>query len=199
MALAFQSRQVSEISSPAPPVARGTRPPRWLLAPLGMFAAFALAAGLVARGREELPGNFKLFFTTQFHLMTWLSMAAVLLACAQIFTAAWIFRKLPWPRPDWIPAVHRWTGRLALVAVAPVVYWCIFQLGFQTYDTRYVAHSVLGTLFVGFVAAKVTIIRLHRFPVWVYPLAGLLVFATLIGSWWTSALWFVRVVGNPLF
>ena len=193
---------MSEVSSLAPPVAKGTRPRRWLLAPLGMFAAFALAAGLVAHGRDEIPGNFRLFkswFTDQFHLMTWLSMAAALLACTQLFTAAWIFRKLPWPRPDWIPAVHRWSGRLALVVVAPVVYWCIFQLGFQTYDTRYVAHSVLGTLFVGFVAAKVTIVRLHRFPVWVYPLAGLLVFATLIGSWWTSALWFVRQAGISLF
>ena len=192
---------MSEITSAAAPVAEGKRPPRWLLVPLGMFAAFALAAGLVARGREELPGNFRLghVFTTQFHLMTWLSMAAVLLACMQLATAAWIFRKLPWPRPDWIPAVHRWTGRLTLLTVAPVIYWCIFQLGFQTYDTRYVAHSVLGTLFVGFVASKVTIVRLHRFPVWAYPLAGLLVFATLIGSWWTSALWFVRQAGNTLF
>jgi hypothetical protein len=192
---------VSEITSAATPVAEGTRPPRWLLVPLGVFAAFALAAGLVARGREELPGNFRLghVFTTQFHLMTWLSMAAALFACLQLVTAAWIFRKLPWPRPDWIPAVHRWTGRLTQLTVAPDVYWCIFQLGFQTYDTRYVAHSVLGTLFVGFVASKVTIVRLHRFPVWVYPLAGLLVFATLIGAWWTSALWFVRQAGNTLF
>jgi len=192
---------VGEITSAAAPVAEGTRPPRWLLVPLGLFGAFALAAGLVARERQELPGNFRLgsVFTSQLHLMTWLSMAAALLACAQLFTAAWIFRKLPWPRPAWIPAVHRWTGRLALLLVAPVVYWCIFQLGFQTFDTRFVAHSVLGTLFVGFVAAKISIVRLHRFPLWVYPLAGLLVFATLIGSWWTSALWFVRQAGNPLF
>jgi hypothetical protein len=74
------------------------------------------------------------------------AMLAAGLACCQLITAAWIFRKLPWPRPPWIPALHRWTGRLAIVFVLPVLYWCIFQLGFQTFDTRYVAHSLLGTL-----------------------------------------------------
>ena len=64
---------MSELSGTvAQPAARGTRRARWLLAPLGAFGAFALAAGLAARGRDELPGNFKLFFSDQFHLMTWL-------------------------------------------------------------------------------------------------------------------------------
>lgn len=179
--------------------AASTRSGRWLLAPGAIFAVFALAAGLLARGRQESHGNFTLFFSSQFHLMSWLSMVALGLACSQLVTAAWIFRKLPWPRPPWIPAVHRWTGRLALLFVLPVLYWCIFQLGFQTLDTRYVAHSVLGTLFVGAVAGKITIVRLRRFPPWVYLLAGLLVFATLIGAWGTSALWWVRQAGIPLF
>jgi hypothetical protein len=183
----------------APPVSPSVRSARWLLAAAAMFTAFALATGLVARGRPELHGNFKLFFSSQFHLMTWLSMVAAGLACCQLFTAAWIFHKLPWPGPPWIPALHRWTGRLAILFVLPVLYWCIFQLGFQTFDTRYVAHSVLGTLFVGAVAGKITIVRLRRFPVWVYLLAGLLVFATLLGAWGTSALWFVRQAGIKLF
>ena len=105
-----------------------------------MFAAFALAAGLVARGRQELPGDFKLFFSSQLDLMTWLAMIAAGLACCQLFTAAWIFRKLPWPRPPSIPAVHRWTGRLAILFVLPVLYWCIFQLGFQTFDALSLIH-----------------------------------------------------------
>jgi hypothetical protein len=52
---------------------------------------------------------------------------------------------------------------------------------------------------VGAVAGKITIVRLRRFPVWVYLLAGLLVFATLLGAWATSAFWFVRQAGIPLF
>ena len=181
------------------PAAPATRSARWLLGPAAVFAAFALAAGLLARGRHELHGNFRLFFSSQLHLMAWLSMLALGLACCQLFTAAWIFRKLPWPRPPWIPALHRWTGRLAILFVLPVLYWCIFQLGFQTFDARLVAHSLLGTLFVGAVVGKITIVRLRRFPVWVYLLAGLLVFATLLGAWATSALWFVRQAGIPLF
>lgn len=183
-------------ASPASPPVRSAR---WLLLAAAMFIAFALAAGLAARGRQELEGHFKLFFSSQFHLMTWLSMVALGLACCQLFTAAWIFHKLPWARPPWIPALHRWTGRLAILFVLPVLYWCIFQLGFQTVDTRYVAHSVLGTLFVGAVAGKITIVRLRGFPAWVYTLAGLLVFATLLGAWGTSALWFVRQAGIKLF
>lgn len=182
-----------------PPAVPATRSARWLLVPAAVFAAFALAAGLLARGGQELHGNFGLFFSSQLHLMAWLSMLALGLACCQLFTAAWIFRKLPWPRPPWIPALHRWTGRLAILFVLPVLYWCIFQLGFQTFDARLVAHSLLGTLFVGAVAGKITIVRLRRFPVWVYLLAGLLVFAALLGAWATSALWLVRQAGIPLF
>jgi mono/diheme cytochrome c family protein len=32
-------------------------------------------------------------------------------------------------------------------------------------------------------------VRLHRFPRLVLPIAGGLLFAVLIGAWWTSALW----------
>jgi Family of unknown function (DUF6529) len=114
--------------------------------------------------------------------MTWLSMVAVGLACCQLSTAAWIFRKLPWSAPGRIREIHRWTGRLAILFVLPVVYWCIFQLGFQTFDSRVLAHSVLGTLFVGAVEGKITVVRLRRFPAWTYLLAGVLVLATLAGA-----------------
>lgn len=183
----------------ASPISAPTRSVRWLIAPAAIFAAVALTTGLLARGHQEHQGNFALFFSSQFHLMTWLSTVAVGLACCQLLTAAWIFRKLPWPPPPRIREIHRWTGRLAILFVLPVLYWCIFQLGFQTFNSRVLAHSVLGTLFVGAVAGKITIVRLRRFPAWAYLLAGLLVFATLVGAWGTSALWFVRQAGNSLF
>jgi hypothetical protein len=41
----------------------------------------------------------------------------------------------------------------------------------------------------------VSIVRLHRFPGWVLPIAGGLLFAALLGVWHTSALWFFRTVG----
>lgn len=51
------------------------------------------------------------------------------------------------------------------------------------------SHSLFGCAVYGAFAAKVTIVRLRRFPVPVLPIAGGLVFAVLIGVWYTSAIW----------
>ncbi len=178
-----------------------TRRPIWLVAPLLAFAA--LTAGLLARAETISPGAypggyFRLFFSDPIHLKSWLATTAVALACLQLLTAAWIFRKLPWPKPAWVNPVHRWTGRLAFVATLPVAYHCIFKLGFQATTGRVLAHSLLGSAFYGAYAAKVTIVRLHRFPRLVLPVAGGLLFAVLLGVWYTSAVWFFRLVGAGL-
>jgi hypothetical protein len=51
-----------------------------------------------------------------------------------------------------------------------------------------------GSAVYGAFAAKVIIVRLRRFPKWVLPTAGALLFATLVAVWYTSALWFFRTV-----
>jgi uncharacterized protein DUF6529 len=175
------------------------RSPGWLLVPLGAFALVALTLGLVARSTE--PGSkdyFQFFFSDPIHMKVWLATAAATLAIFQIFSAAWIFRKLPWSRPRWINAAHRWSGRTAFVLTLPVAYHCIFKLGFQDATSRTLAHSLLGCAFFGAFAAKVLIVRLHRFPGWVLPTAGGLLFGILIAVWYTSALWFFRLVGVGL-
>jgi mono/diheme cytochrome c family protein len=48
---------------------------------------------------------------------------------------------------------------------------------------------LVGCGVYGAFAAKVTIVRLHRFPKPVLPLAGGVLFAALIAVWYTSALW----------
>jgi len=192
-----------ETARAAPPPQRTTRSPAWLLAPLLAFAAFSLAAGLLARAETISPGAypggyFRLFFSDTLHLKAWFATAAAALACLQLASAAWIYRVLPWAKPAWVNPFHRWTGRLALVATLPVAYHCIFKLGFQTTTTRVLVHSFVGSAFYGAYAAKVTIVRLHRFPMPVLPIAGGFVFATLIAVWYTSALWFFRLVGVGL-
>ena len=152
----------------ATPAAHGPRSYRWLAAPLLAFALFSLTAGLLARHEPRSKGYF------------------------QLFTAAWIFRKLPWRKPAWVNPVHRWSGRLAFAFTLPVAYHCIFKLGFREPDTRVFAHSLLGCGVYGAFAAKVTIVRLHRFPRPVLPIAGGLLFAILIGVWYSSALWLYR-------
>jgi Family of unknown function (DUF6529) len=185
------------LAEPTAPVER--RPARWLAVPLVVFALFALTAGLLARSLGGPKGRyFDLFFSDTIHMKAWLASLALVLACFQLFTAAWIFRKLPWRRPDWVNAAHRWSGRLVFVVVLPVAYHCIFQLGFQTGTTRTYIHSLVGCAFFGAYAAKVTIVELKRFPVLVLPTAGGLLFTVLLVVWWTSALWFFRLVGVGL-
>jgi mono/diheme cytochrome c family protein len=162
---------------------------RWLAAPLVAFALGALTAGLLADHDPRSKGYFRLFFEDPIHLKAAFATAVVVLACFQLFTAAWIFRKLPWPKPAWVNPVHRWSGRLAFLLTLPIAYHCIFKLGFQDPSTRVLAHSLLGCAVYGAFASKVTIVRLHRFPRFVLPVAGGLLFAVLVGVWWTSAVW----------
>jgi uncharacterized protein DUF6529 len=182
-----------------PPV----RSASWLLVPLLVFAwvtlVFATAANVnrLVEG-DAAPKYFDLFFSDTLHMKAWLALIVALLALFQVFSAAWIFRKLPWSRPRWINAGHRWSGRAAFLLSLPVAYHCIFLLGFQDTSTRALAHSFLGCFFYGAFAAKVTIVRLHNYPRWVLPAAGGLVFAILIALWYTSSLWFFESVGVDL-
>ena len=162
---------------------------RWVAAPLLAFAVFSLTAGLLAAHDPRSKGYFRLFFSDPLHLKAGFATAAIVLACFQLFTAAWIFRKLPWEKPAWVNPVHRWSGRLAFAFTLPVAYHCIFKLGFRSPSNRVLAHSLFGCAVYGAFAAKVTIVRLHRFPKPVLPIAGGLLFAVLIGVWYTSAVW----------
>ncbi len=163
-------------------------------------ALVALTVGLVAArtNGNSYSGYFQLFFSDPIHLKAWLATAAATLACVQLFLAAWIFRRLPWSRPQWVPALHRWTGRVTFALTLPVAYHCIFRLGYQTYSDRVMAHSLLGSAFFGAYFAKVSIVKLHRFPVWVLPVFGGILFAVLIGVWYTSGYYFFTHVDSGL-
>ena len=186
---------MAETVARAEPPAR--REPVWLLAPLTAFALVALVAGLLARAfvDEGPSGYFDLVFSDPIHMKAWLASGAVALGLLQLVSAAWIYGKLPWRKPGWVNPAHRWSGRLAFVLTLPVAYHCIFKLGFETGSTRVLWHSLLGCAFFGAFAAKVTVVRLRRFPTLVLPVAGGLLFAALVGVWYTSALWFFRLVG----
>jgi uncharacterized protein DUF6529 len=180
-----------------------SRSARWLAGAVLAGALVSLTIGLVARQEAIVPGTypggyFRLFFSDSLHLKAWFATTALALAASQLLTAAWIFRKLPWSRPRWIPPVHRWTGRLLFLVTLPVAYHCIFKLGFQKTDSRVLAHSFLGCAFYGAFAAKIIIVRLHRFPAWTLAAAGGLVFSLLLALWWTSALWLFSTFGVSL-
>jgi hypothetical protein len=123
--------------------------------------------------------------------------AAIVLACLQIVTAARIYGRLQSVVrvPDSIVSrVHRYSGRLAFLCTLPVVFHCVFILGFQTASTRVAIHSIVGSFFYGLFAAKVLFVRDHSYPSWVLPLAGGSLFVTLATLWLTSGYWYYTTV-----
>jgi hypothetical protein len=193
---------VSETVVDTPEQPRGQVPRAWLVVPLLVFAWVTLVVATAAHYDQLAnPGAdigpikyFDLFFSDTIHMKAWFASAAGVLALFQIFSAAWIFGRLPFERPRWLAFAHRWSGRLAFAISLPVAYHCIFLLGFQDATTRTLAHSLMGCFFYGAIAAKVLIVRTRRLPGWVLPVAGGIVFACLIGVWYTSSLWFFREV-----
>ena len=192
---------MSSVLARLAPPAEGHRARRWLIAPLLTFALVSLLAGFVAAANEPAgtyAAWYDLFFSDTIHMKAWLATGAAALACFQLFSAGWIFRRYPLPKPAWINAAHRWSGRLVFVLVLPVAYHCIFELGFEHGDDRVLVHSLAGSAFFGAYFAKVLVVKLKRYPVWVLPTAGAVVFTALVAVWYTSALWFFRLVGEGL-
>lgn len=173
--------------------------PLWLAIPLLILALVSLTVGLVASRtiRQPYPTPFfHLFFSDTLHMKVWLVSAALLLGCFQLLTAARIYNLLHFPPPGRLYGiVHRFSGYTAVALTVPAAYHCIFLLGFGTYDLRVYIHSILGSLFYGIFIAKVLLVRSSRFPGWALPIAGGIFFATLLGLWLTSALWFFNTVG----
>ena len=177
------------------------RLPAWLAVPLVAFVLIALTVGLVARQTVRAPYAtpfFHLFFTDILLMKAWLATAAVVLACAQLMTAARIYDWLRFPpKGRFYHGVHRWSGRAAILLTLPVAYHCVFLLGFGTHSPRVLIHSLLGSALYGVVVAKIFIVRSSRFSYWVLPVAGGLLFSILLGLWLTSALWFFTGARSP--
>jgi hypothetical protein len=131
-------------------------------------------------------------------MKVWFATVALGFAIVQVTTALWIYGKLGAAQaPEWLGSVHRISGRLAFLFSLPVVYHCLWSLGFQSYSTRVLVHSIFGCLVYGAFAAKVLIVRTPRAPGWVLPVAGSVMFTTLVVVWLTSALWFIDKNGFP--
>jgi hypothetical protein len=172
--------------------------PRLLVAAT-LGALVAVSLGIY--GNVHDPANdlsITLGFKDTITMKVWLASAAVLLAIGQVVSAMWMYGKLPLgAAPDWIGGAHRISGRLAFLLSLPVAYHCLYQLAFQHSSARVLAHSLLGCLFYGAFATKITIVRSHGLPGIALPLAGGLLFTVLIAAWLTSGLWFISENGFP--
>ena len=176
--------------------------PMQMVRPLILFVGVALLVGFVAsRTQPGLYGVpfFRLFFSNTMHMKAWLATAAFLLGLGQLLTAARIYGKLRFlPEGRIYPLLHRWSGWAAILLTLPVVYHCVFRLGFEVDSLRAAVHSTLGTAFYGAFFAKVFIVRSSGYPGWALPLAGGVLFAILMGLWLTSSLWFFATRGVGL-
>jgi hypothetical protein len=130
-------------------------------------------------------------------MKVWFATVALAFAVVQVASALWLYGKLGPEPPASLGSIHRISGRLAFLFSLPVVYHCLWSLGFQSSSTRVLLHSIFGCLVYGAFTAKVLIVRTPRAPGWALPLAGSLMFTTLVVVWLTSALWFIDKNGFP--
>jgi uncharacterized protein DUF6529 len=132
-------------------------------------------------------------FSSTIAAKAWFATAAFALAFVQVSTGARIFGKLQHVLPvsaGTVAPIHRWSGRLAILCTIPVAFHCIFILGFSTYSTRVLVHSIVGSFVYGVIVVKLLIVHSRRYPGWALPLAGGTLFAVLVTLWATSAAWY---------
>jgi hypothetical protein len=182
--------------------ARATPTRQWALAAVGVLG-LGVSAGLAAYARVH-PGDgaalTTLGFSGMLQMKAWLTTAAAVLVVVQVLSALAMWGRLPGvdASASWVPPVHRWTGTAAFLLTLPVMFHCVWSLGFADDDGRTVVHSVAGCLLYGVFAAKMLALRLPALPRGAVPLLGGLLVATLLVVWFSSALWFFTRSGYAL-
>jgi hypothetical protein len=184
-----------EASSPAPgDVSLG----------IGKLIVPSLIGGLVALtlgvyGRLHHPTGVVVNiagFTSAGYVKSWLATVATVFAIVQVISALVMYGKIPRvTAPSWIGMLHQWSGRIAFLVAVPVAVNCLYALGFQTYSTRVLIHSILGCAFFGAFTVKMLILPKRGLPGWALPVAGAAVFIALVAVWFTSAFWFFSTYG----
>jgi hypothetical protein len=167
---------------------------QWALAAVGALG-LGVSAGLAAYARAH-PGDGAALTTFGFsgmlQMKAWLTTGAAALVVVQVLTALGMWGRLPGVAAStrWLSPVHRWTGTAAFLLTLPVMFHCVWSLGFAEDDARTVVHSVAGCVLYGVFAAKMLALRLPALPRGTVPLLGGLLAATLLVVWFSSALWF---------
>jgi hypothetical protein len=125
----------------------------------------------------------------------WLATVAFLLGVVQLVTGAGMWGRFGLGDASWTAPVHRWSGRLAILATLPIVTHCLYALGFDHSSPRVLVHSLLGCFFFGLFTTKMLSLRPTNLPSWVLPVLGGTLFTVLTGLWLSSAVWFFTTVG----
>jgi hypothetical protein len=169
----------------------------------GLLAAAAVgslvAVGLGVYGRFHEPTFVAINlagFSSGIAAKSWLATAAFLLVLVQLGTAATMYGRLPRiVAPSWAGALHRWSGRAAVLLTVPVAVHCLYALGFQGGTTRTLLHSLFGCFFYGVFVTKMLLLQRAHGPRWSLPVLGGMVFTAMTALWLTSSVWFFTTSG----
>ena len=170
-----------------------------MLIPLGVALAVSGAVYLLTQV-ITLDINTSLFgenAADTFELKSWLASGVLALAAFQLYSALWVYGRLPGRKPRWLGTVHRASGYAAIVLSLPIGYHCLRAYGFRTFDRRTLVHSVAGCFFYGAFAAKVIVVRSRRLPRWALPVAGGTMVTLIVVLWYSAALWYFNNFDSP--
>jgi len=136
------------------------------------------------------------WFTSTESLKTWLATIAIALLATQPLTGFLLRTRTRdgIPTPTQLFDIHRLIGTVAFGLTLPVVFHCLWSLGFQTPTPRVAIHSLTGTAAYGAYAAKILSVRRDDSPRWLVPTSGAVVAVLFVVAWWSSALWYLTSV-----
>jgi hypothetical protein len=184
---------------PVQPTATSPGTPwRAIVVPVTVGTAVSVALGVYGRLHTAtglslaLPG-----FTGTLYVKAWLTTLAFVLALVQIFTAMVLEGRIKVHVPR-LPAVHRWSGRFAVLLTVPVAVHCLYALGLRSDEPRVLVHSLVGCLLYGAFTAKMLLLMRPGLPRWAIPAAGGVLFTALVALWLTSSLWVFTTAGFHL-
>jgi hypothetical protein len=190
------AEQRGPVRHAAAPTAAAAPDPRaaGILVPLLVGCLVAVLLGVYGGLHEPTGFSINIIgFSTGAYAKAWLATLAALLGVVQVLSARIMYSRHG--APAWISTLHRWSGRIAVLLTVPVVVHCLFALGFGTYSTRVLVHSLLGCVFYGAFVAKMLSLTRRGLPNWALPVFGGLVFTALIVVWLTSAVWLFGAKG----
>jgi len=171
----------------------------WLLIPVRVALSVTAVVYLVTQV-IVLDINTSLFGQSAadtFSLKAWLANGVLALAAFQLYSALWLYGRVPWRRPARLGLAHRVSGYAAIVLSLPVAYHCLLAYGFRNFDRRTVVHSIAGCFFYGAFAAKVIVVRSRRLPGWALPVAGGKMVTLVVVLWYSAALWYFNNFDSP--
>jgi hypothetical protein len=181
--------------APLPPQSAGSVTAK-LVIPSLIGALVALTLGIY--GHLHSPTGIAVNvagFSSPGTAKSWLATGAVIAAVIQVVSALIMYGKIRVQAPSWIGGLHKWSGRIAFLLAVPVAVHCLYALGFQTYSTRVLIHSLLGCAFFGAFTVKMLVLPKKDMPGWLLPALGGLAFTALTGIWLSSAYWFFSTFG----